>query len=107
MTPPLPQLVSMAASPWRSTATTSCPAFLRYQAVAVPTAPAPRTTVVISRPPGVSRTHCLRNVNSRELLTYRPVIWHQWQDISLVRCEVSARAIEGASCVVIRLEHPL
>src|SRR6266481_2948032 len=50
ITPPFPQLVSMAASGWRSTSTTSWPDFLRYQAVAVPTAPAPRTTVVMARP---------------------------------------------------------
>src|SRR5579871_1902710 len=47
MMPPFPQLVSMAASAWRSISTTSWPDFRRYQAVAVPTTPAPRTTVFI------------------------------------------------------------
>ena len=48
MTPPLPQLVSSAAASWRSTTVTSCPALLRYQAVATPTAPAPSTTTGMS-----------------------------------------------------------
>src|SRR3954470_7951825 len=53
MMPPLPQLVSMAASVWRSIRTTSWPDFLRYHAVAVPTTPAPRTTVVMPVSPSV------------------------------------------------------
>src|SRR5436190_15056983 len=47
MTPPFPQLVSRAASFCRSTTSTVCPALLRCQAVAIPTAPAPRTIVVM------------------------------------------------------------
>src|SRR5580765_492852 len=60
MMPPLPQLVSIAASAWRSTSTTSWPDLLRYQAVAVPTAPAPRTTVVIACPPASGKSDAPR-----------------------------------------------
>src|SRR4051794_13500782 len=51
MTPPLPQLVSMPAAAWRSRTVTSWPAFIRYHAVAVPTAPAPSTIVAIALAP--------------------------------------------------------
>src|SRR3954469_568238 len=64
MMPPLPQLVSIAASLWRSIKTTSWPDFLRYHAVAVPTTPAPRTTVVIYTPVHSARYPALVDIAS-------------------------------------------
>src|ERR1700755_1620232 len=64
MMPPLPQLVSIAASVWRSIRTTSWPDFFRYHAVAVPTTPAPRTTVVMPASPpflAVAGYYCWRD----------------------------------------------